>query len=450
MNLTEESILKTVLPKTGNYFFEKTEVTEVVSQPTPITYSLLIMIYAQKGPIQHVYSKYNITYLPDNFFVRIGDELYVDKEKELKTLLPSYSYFGQKDVHPHLSTLKGSGVVIKNLFFLSRIGYKDLERLKTNVRSTLQVSSAHILSVQESVEVFLKDYQIVFEINTVTSKKVKELEKFLAENKIEISVTDFLHLEKTELSPKIELYIKENTETWLGNSLEIADVSPFYPVSFTNARKEQEKDNIVEKYFPKNKQDQLKQLAFDVRQLIELRYIGSLIVIKNINLLRKGLLSVARENKFQQLDHIFFATLEEVLKKNISESVCKKRKLEYERLLPLHFPKILSNKMPKNTLVSKGVSKGKGKGILIEIENIGEILGDVILYTSVLSPDLVQYFKKIKGIVSEQGGVLSHAAIIARDMHIPVVVQVNLENIGIKIGDTVEIDGEKGTVVQTI
>ena len=46
----------------------------------------------------------------------------------------------------------------------------------------------------------------------------------------------------------------------------------------------------------------------------------------------------------------------------------------------------------------------------------------VILVTYVTSPDIVTWMPNIKGIVTGRGGVLSHAAVIAREFGIPTVV----------------------------
>ena len=45
-----------------------------------------------------------------------------------------------------------------------------------------------------------------------------------------------------------------------------------------------------------------------------------------------------------------------------------------------------------------------------------------ILITSMTSPDLVPIFKKVKAIITDEGGLTSHAALIAREMKIPCIV----------------------------
>ena len=48
--------------------------------------------------------------------------------------------------------------------------------------------------------------------------------------------------------------------------------------------------------------------------------------------------------------------------------------------------------------------------------------------------------------MSNNGGVLSHMAILAREKHIPVVVNFSITEGSVKIGDKVTIDGDTGEV----
>jgi len=80
----------------------------------------------------------------------------------------------------------------------------------------------------------------------------------------------------------------------------------------------------------------------------------------------------------------------------------------------------------------------------VDLESLHTVEGKKILITKILSPDLVQFFPKIEGILSEEGGLLSHLAIMAREEGIPVISGFSLGKI--KRGDTVEMDGGTGTV----
>ena len=54
--------------------------------------------------------------------------------------------------------------------------------------------------------------------------------------------------------------------------------------------------------------------------------------------------------------------------------------------------------------------------------------------------------KKASAIVTEQGGITSHAAIVSREMNIPCVIGTRIATRVLKDGDTVEVDANKGIV----
>jgi len=99
-------------------------------------------------------------------------------------------------------------------------------------------------------------------------------------------------------------------------------------------------------------------------------------------------------------------------------------------------------------VASKG-SRGRYKGcakILRSPNDFDKVVdGDVIVvYAS--SPAWTVPLLKAGALIAEVGGVLCHAAIVAREIGVPAVV--NIENITnlLKDGDLVEIDGQRGEV----
>jgi pyruvate,water dikinase len=108
-----------------------------------------------------------------------------------------------------------------------------------------------------------------------------------------------------------------------------------------------------------------------------------------------------------------------------------------------NFPSRLTNLSitPAQTLTA--VSTGSAEGVLKSADQI--LLDDrnIILYTKVLSPELTKYFPQISGIVSEQGGLLSHLAIIAREKNLPVLVNYNNK---FALGTKVKIDCEAQSI----
>jgi pyruvate,water dikinase len=71
----------------------------------------------------------------------------------------------------------------------------------------------------------------------------------------------------------------------------------------------------------------------------------------------------------------------------------------------------------------------------------GEIM--VCLMTN---PAWVIVFSKIKGVVTDAGGVLSHTAVVSREFGIPAVVGTGDATRRIKSGDRVRVNGFTGVV----
>lgn len=71
-----------------------------------------------------------------------------------------------------------------------------------------------------------------------------------------------------------------------------------------------------------------------------------------------------------------------------------------------------------------------------------------VLVTQFTDPGWTPLFSAIAGVVTETGGLLSHAAVIAREYGIPAVLAVPGATRALKTGDWVRLDGAAGTVTQ--
>ena len=69
-----------------------------------------------------------------------------------------------------------------------------------------------------------------------------------------------------------------------------------------------------------------------------------------------------------------------------------------------------------------------------------------ILVSIATDPDIVFAMKKAAAIVTEQGGVTSHAAIVSRELNIPCVIGTKIATKVFKDGDRVEVDATKGII----
>lgn len=69
-----------------------------------------------------------------------------------------------------------------------------------------------------------------------------------------------------------------------------------------------------------------------------------------------------------------------------------------------------------------------------------------VLVCSMTSPDYLPLMKKAAAIVTDQGGVLSHAAIVCREMKIPCIVGTKNATQILKEGEIVEVDANNGVI----
>jgi phosphoenolpyruvate synthase/pyruvate phosphate dikinase len=69
-----------------------------------------------------------------------------------------------------------------------------------------------------------------------------------------------------------------------------------------------------------------------------------------------------------------------------------------------------------------------------------------ILVTGMTRPQIIHLCKKAKAIVTDEGGITSHAAIVSREFNIPCVIATGDATKIIKTGYMVEVDADKGVV----
>ncbi|MFP5272941.1 putative PEP-binding protein [Coleofasciculus sp.] len=71
---------------------------------------------------------------------------------------------------------------------------------------------------------------------------------------------------------------------------------------------------------------------------------------------------------------------------------------------------------------------------------------DRILVTQTIAPDWLPMLKQAAGVVTEQGGMTSHGAIVARELGIPAVVSVPGITQLVKTGEVLLVDGDRGEI----
>lgn len=169
-------------------------------------------------------------------------------------------------------------------------------------------------------------------------------------------------------------------------------------------------------------------------------------------------------------DDIFFLTYEEVERAvadggSLQELVENRREL-YQRFgqLPAYarlvFAEKVFDKSPKNIggmraaasadrLEGIACSGGKARGEVLLVENptLQTDTAGKILVAKMTDPGWVFLLAGAAGVIAEKGSLLSHTAIISRELGKPAVVGVENATRLLRNGDLVEVDGDTGQIV---
>jgi len=94
---------------------------------------------------------------------------------------------------------------------------------------------------------------------------------------------------------------------------------------------------------------------------------------------------------------------------------------------------------------SLGTASGPVK-VCTTIESLEKVKKGDILVASMTRPEYVSAMKKAAAIVTDEGGVLCHAAIVSRELGIPCVVGTRIATQALKDGDIVEVKANHGSV----
>lgn len=94
---------------------------------------------------------------------------------------------------------------------------------------------------------------------------------------------------------------------------------------------------------------------------------------------------------------------------------------------------------------SPGMASGAVK-IISSTDELDKIEEGDILVTVMTTPDMVPAMKRADGIITDEGGVTCHAAIVSRELGIPCVVGTGNATSILEENEIVTLDGNKGTV----
>lgn len=262
-------------------------------------------------------------------------------------------------------------------------------------------------------------------------------------------------------------------------------IKMIYSLSITENVQEHAKRNILEEQekiydslkINPIKKYLLKKTLFYAKKFIRLRenlrYERTKVFGTVRKIMKKMGVHLKNNNLINNEKDVFYLTVDEIfglvdgsiidvdLKKIIELRKEEYKKYETEAILPdrfltrgflgenFYYEDLTGNsQLDENTLqgtgCSKGIVKGKVKIVLNPMDTQVED-GDIVV-TKSTDPSWVMVFPLLKGLIVEKGSLLSHSAIISREMNIPAIVGVQGATSILKTGDMVQFDGSTGII----
>ena len=94
---------------------------------------------------------------------------------------------------------------------------------------------------------------------------------------------------------------------------------------------------------------------------------------------------------------------------------------------------------------SPGTTTGPAR-IIEKLDHLDQVREGDILVTEMTMPDMVPAMQRAVGLITDEGGMTSHAAIVSRELGVPAVVGTGTATTELQDGQAISIDGDKGLV----
>lgn len=173
---------------------------------------------------------------------------------------------------------------------------------------------------------------------------------------------------------------------------------------------------------------------------------------------------LAQQHQIHTSQDVFYLQLEEIQQaithRTILTQLIKKRKQEYKHYATIELDNVfitrgdelapLKQKHPlkkSKKLTGTGCSGGHASGKVTVMKTFRlptEPLDIVVVKHT--DPGWTPLFGLCKGLIVEHGGILSHAAIISRELHLPCIIGVENATTLLRNGNTVRMDAYKGII----
>ena len=183
---------------------------------------------------------------------------------------------------------------------------------------------------------------------------------------------------------------------------------------------------------------------------------------------------LVKENRLEQSEDVFYLTMTELFDlashRDLSNMQTEIQKRKHKRLVDQQLPAFsrliyagsIFEKYPQTINQQQtvstnqqdfqgiGCSKGIVRGQVLVVEDIQAVnvqqSYNKIIVTKMTDPGWVYLLTQAKGIIAEKGSLLSHTAIISRELGIPSVVNVQQATQQLTTGEWIEINGQTGLI----
>jgi phosphohistidine swiveling domain-containing protein len=208
-----------------------------------------------------------------------------------------------------------------------------------------------------------------------------------------------------------------------------------------------------------------KELKKYLPLLEDARLYAELVFRNSEDFLEKVLSQIAKQNKYPknvllaasaiELDNYFknkkLPSKAELKKRFIKSALIVKKAQQhlYVGMEVNTIEKIITFLDIKTQLLGQSAYRGKAIGkarIILNPKKVGIFEKGDILVTGMTRPDFLTLMKKSAAFVTDAGGILSHAAIVARELKKPCIIGTKFATKIFKDGDIIEVDADNGII----
>ena len=159
-----------------------------------------------------------------------------------------------------------------------------------------------------------------------------------------------------------------------------------------------------------------------------------ILTVEEIDTLTKGIMP-NKEELNKRFKGFFYMNKKIILAENLKELLKKQN---------LFLAEEKRENEVKGMTACRGIARGR-VGIIFNSEQVKYFSADILI-TPMTAPDFLPAIEKAKAIVTDEGGLTSHIAIVARELQKPCIMGTKVATKIFKDGDIVEVDADKGVV----